>query len=451
MGVYPTVTNMLYNTQLLLLVTSLGYSSAVIGGHDSTPGQYPWAVSIYLTGNYQCTGVLVAENWVLTSANCPGAINQLASFVEVVAGDYSLTQEDHGEVARGVLQAFQHQDYDSNSNMNTVALLQLASAVELSETIQVATLDQSFTECSLAGWGADETGGSMSQVLQTLNITVEFGDACEGNGWGYNTTGELGCILPPNNTGVGFGACSNDFGSNIVCETPEGPAVSGIVTHFDTALCGDHLFPTIVTNLGYFLQWVSDNIYKDSCHGDHLPDRPHGQWECQVDGGEKVCELVCTPTYENSGGTAVTCEEEGWAPPPNSLSCKEISCPAGYEKINHRCYSDSYTPPHQTWLAALKTCQQDSAELVQFSSKQELDSVSDIFSSGEIWTGANDWYEEGVWRWGFTNIKVKEEVWVNQDSDRQDMNCAFLMEGEMGQGQCSLQKEVLCEKKLGSY
>ena len=77
----------------------------------------------------------------------------------------------------------------------------------MSETIQVATLGQSFTDCSLAGWGADETGGSMSQVMQTLNITVEFGDECGGNGWGYNTTGQLGCILPLNNT-AGFGACS---------------------------------------------------------------------------------------------------------------------------------------------------------------------------------------------------------------------------------------------------
>ena len=63
-------------------------------------------------------------------------------------------------------------------------------------------------------------------------------------------------------------------------------------------------------------------LVEDSCDGDQLPDRPHGQWECQVEGGEKVCELVCTPTYENSGGTAVTCAEEGWAPPPTSLSCE---------------------------------------------------------------------------------------------------------------------------------
>jgi len=164
-----------------------------------------------------------------------------------------------------------------------------------------------------------------------------------------------------------------------------------------------------------------------------------------------VCELVCSFNYENSGGAAVTCVEDGWSPSPTSLSCQEISCPAGYKKINHRCYSASYSPPHQTWVAALKTCQKDSAELVQFSSRQELDSVSDSFRSGEIWTAANDWNEESVWRWGFTNIKVREDVWVNQDSDRIDMNCAFLVEGEMEQGECSVQKGVLCEKKLGSY
>merc|ERR1711892_46938 len=104
----------------------------------------------------------------------------------------------------------------------------------------------------------------------------------------------------------------------------------------------------------------------------------------------------------------------------------------------------------QPWLDAVKTCEEDSAELVQFSSSKELESVSGMFSSGEIWTGANDWYEETVWRWGFTNIPVKAEVWMNQEEDRLDRNCAYLVDGVMWQGVCSHDRTVLCEKKLGA-
>jgi len=172
-------------------------------------------------------------------------------------------------------------------------------------------------------------------------------------------------------------------------------------------------------------------------------------WDCQVDSQGKTCSLVCSSTYENAGGDSVSCGEEGWAPPPESLSCEEISCPPGYEKINHRCYSNSYDPQTKPWLAAVKTCEKDSAELVQFSTRAELESVSAIFSSGEVWTGANDWYEEAVWRWGFTNIPVKEEVWVNQEEDQLDLNCAFMLGGEMWQGECSAQRGVLCKKQLG--
>ena len=63
-------------------------------------------------------------------------------------------------------------------------------------------------------------------------------------------------------------------------------------------------------------------MLEDSCHGDHLPDTPHGHWECSVEDGGKVCDLVCSSNYENSGGAAVICAEDGWSPPPTSLSCK---------------------------------------------------------------------------------------------------------------------------------
>ena len=169
-----------------------------------------------------------------------------------------------------------------------------------------------------------------SDILQQLPVDVESSEGCGNTSYNFPTTEQMRCVFPPNNT-QGFGAC---------CDTSEGNIVSGIITYFDVITCRDEEHPTIVTDLGYFSQWITDNIYskiftsnthglayhvhdaEDSCHGVHLPEQPHGQWKCKVDSEGKMCHLVCTPDYVNDGGSGVSCAEEGWTPPPESLSCQ---------------------------------------------------------------------------------------------------------------------------------
>jgi len=426
-------------------------ASAIVGGSSSFPGQNPWAVSISLSGQYQCTGLLVAEDWILTSASCPCALSQLSSFVQVTAGDFSLIDEDDGEIALQVLQSFPHTDYDSERNLNNIALLQLSGPVELSDVIQVAKIDDTFKNCSLVGWGSSNTEDNQgkSDVLQTLQVLAEPSINCQNSSYNFNINDEMRCIFPPNDT-QGFGACSNDFGTNLVCINDEGSkTVDGIVTHFDVHTCGDVDHPTVITSLSVFSQWIEDNIQKDSCHGVHLPEKEYGHWECQVDGEGKFCNLLCTPTYENIGGSRVVCDENGWVPSPDSLYCEEISCPTGYEKINHRCYTSPHQSKYQPWLSAMKTCEMNSATLVQFSSQEELHSVSYVFRSEEFWTFANDWEEESMWRWGFTDLAVSPGVWENQEEDSLAMNCAFFIDGNMWQGECKTERRFICEKSLG--
>ena len=42
----------------------------VVGGKDSHPGEWPWHVALYFSGQYFCGGSLISDTFVLTAAHC---------------------------------------------------------------------------------------------------------------------------------------------------------------------------------------------------------------------------------------------------------------------------------------------------------------------------------------------------------------------------------------------
>ena len=42
----------------------------IIGGHASTPGQYPWVAMLATSGSVQCGAIIVDEYHVLTAGHC---------------------------------------------------------------------------------------------------------------------------------------------------------------------------------------------------------------------------------------------------------------------------------------------------------------------------------------------------------------------------------------------
>ncbi|XP_010770569.1 transmembrane protease serine 9 isoform X2 [Notothenia coriiceps] len=146
-------------------------NSRIAGGSSvATAGEWPWMVSLQKNGSHVCGGTLVAEDAVLSNAECFTS-SPSASDWTVVLGRLKQNGSNPFEVERNV----------SNITLSTmtgsnVAVLHLHTKPTLSDYIQPICMDNGRTfsvgtSCWVAGWSSAK--GGEKQVLQDFKTSVE--------------------------------------------------------------------------------------------------------------------------------------------------------------------------------------------------------------------------------------------------------------------------------------
>jgi secreted trypsin-like serine protease len=235
----------------------------IIGGEDATLGQFPWQGSLqYFFFGHICGLSILSENFVVTAAHCVEAVGEDPNSISVKVGITNLN--DRGQEV-DVKAIYKHEDYDNTKIINDIAILELATPLQLNENVQAITIGVGRTPvadengCRISGWGSTDANGFFyPDDLQWLDVTF-YDDAKCAEMWAadpeaYYTDDVHLCA----GTESGDNACFGDSGGPIVCETVEGGAFLFGATSFGGNVCGKPEWPDVWTELPFFIDWIED-------------------------------------------------------------------------------------------------------------------------------------------------------------------------------------------------
>jgi secreted trypsin-like serine protease len=169
-----------------LLGAAAAPSSAVVGGHDANPGEFPSVAEITF-GPFLCTGTLITPDWVLTAGHCSnitaGTVASPISWppplIDVRIGGVSQSDGEHRSVSRVVM----HPDYLLTSGYD-ISLLQLSQSSSMAPTQVAGSGERSIwtagTLETIVGWGVTEEGGDLPDRLQAARVPVTTDEYCAG-------------------------------------------------------------------------------------------------------------------------------------------------------------------------------------------------------------------------------------------------------------------------------
>ncbi|XP_070259080.1 kallikrein-7-like, partial [Myotis yumanensis] len=127
----------------------------ILNGVVCPKGSHPWQVALYDNNGFQCAGVLVNQQWVLTVAHC-----HHSEYIMQMGSD--LLVDERAQRIRAT-QSFVHPWYNNNTYYHDIMLVKLSSPATLSPTVNTIDLPSSCkgpgTSCTVSGWGVTTKDG----------------------------------------------------------------------------------------------------------------------------------------------------------------------------------------------------------------------------------------------------------------------------------------------------
>jgi secreted trypsin-like serine protease len=169
-----------------LLGVTAAPSSAVVGGGNASPGEYP-SVAEVTFGPFLCTGTLITPEWVLSAGHCGSvtgaAVASPASWppqlINVRIG--GTTQSDGEE--RTASSVVVHPNYLATMGYD-ISLIRLSQSSTMAPTQVAGAGERSIwtagTLETIVGWGTTEEGGDLPDNLQEARVPITTDQYCSG-------------------------------------------------------------------------------------------------------------------------------------------------------------------------------------------------------------------------------------------------------------------------------
>ncbi|KAH0617053.1 hypothetical protein JD844_028657 [Phrynosoma platyrhinos] len=204
--------------------------SRIIGGQTSVPGGQPWQVSIKLGRSHFCGGSLIYDNAVVTAAHCVVDLDlKLVKNLIVTVGEYDLRSMDEEEQNIPVSKIIVHPAFKRFGYIDSdIALLYLKDRVKYGAEVQPICLPhkedlfEAGTLCVVSGWGKVTEDGSVSDVLQEVELPIIDDKTCNELLETLNLPSIQNNMLCAGFPDGGRDACQGDSGGPLACRRASG-------------------------------------------------------------------------------------------------------------------------------------------------------------------------------------------------------------------------------------
>jgi len=241
------------------------HPNRIVGGEPAAENEFPFLVDVRMSfssgRNYHaCGGAILNENWIVTAAHC--AQRATSSYV-IVAGEYDFAFSSGNEQTVKVEKVVVHEDYESSTVENDVAIMKVTPPFKLNgrTTKAIKLADPSIEPTASAivtGWGTLTSGGTSPETLQKVSVPFVRDEICER---AYKNIND---IVP---TMICYGekgkdSCQGDSGGPLIGYLGGEAYQYGIVSWGYG--CAEANYPGVYTRVSSFYGWIQDAMEDNS-------------------------------------------------------------------------------------------------------------------------------------------------------------------------------------------
>lgn len=218
----------------------------IVGGQPATIEDYPYTLSLEWKGNHACGAAVIHPKFALTAAHCTANVNK-----EDLAIREGSSIRNEGGFVFAIKNVFIHPnnrifDYDFSILEVLEPVLTLhGQAIPLPGLRQPYLVGDSATA---TGWGARQSGGENSDMLQEVTVKLVDFSACKEI-FGTALTERMMCAGIPEG---GKDACSGDSGGPLVVKG----TLVGVVSWGRG--CAQPGIPGVYANVALVRDWIMD-------------------------------------------------------------------------------------------------------------------------------------------------------------------------------------------------
>ncbi|EFX87124.1 hypothetical protein DAPPUDRAFT_312683 [Daphnia pulex] len=267
-----------YQTADLITITdeikqSEKRTARMVGGEETAPNQYPFMVTNPLMKRNDglsdeyflyCGASLITSTQILTAAHC---VNDLASdnFLVLLGMHFMNESMNDARVTKRVRGVTVHEEFDSITHYNDIAILTLESPVVFTSAISPVCLPPAGSSelylnqmATAKGWGRTLEKGKNSDFLRHANIRIISNSLCRKSYMDDDKIADhMLCTWLS-----GRDACQNDSGGPLVIEAnghhQKCPWIQVGIVSFGRGCA--RRYPGVYTRMTSFLPWIKNHM-----------------------------------------------------------------------------------------------------------------------------------------------------------------------------------------------